>query len=407
LSRLDFPIFQKKKNLIYFDSAATSQKPQCVIDAISHFYEEEYGTVHRGVYELTRSSSRSYLEARKTIAEFIHAKSPDEIIFTRGATSALNLVARSFGKAFIKEGDKILVTEIEHHANLVPWQMMAEERKASVEYIPVNDEGEINLKALEKLCDEKVKLISIAHVSNVIGVKHPIKKIIEIAKSRGIKVCIDGAQSIGHSKINVVELDCDFFVFSGHKIYGPTGIGVLWGKKELLDLMPPIEGGGDMIDQVTLERTTYAPLPLKFEAGTPPIASVMGLKAALDYLRSVGLDRLEVHENELTTYCLQKLKQIKGIKIIGRESNRGPIISFVVEGVHPLDLGTMLDCKGIAIRTGHHCSQPAMKRFGITSCCRLSFGIYNTKEEILSLYSTTFLLPFCLENCLSTASPYQ
>jgi cysteine desulfurase/selenocysteine lyase len=382
LYRSDFPIFKKRKELVYFDTAVTAQKPSCVIDAITRFYSEDYASVHRGVYELARGASDQYQNARRAVKEFLNASSEDEIIFTRGTTASLNLVARSFGKAFLKKGDIILVTEIEHHANLIPWQLIAEDREAILRFLPVNDKGEILLEEAAKMISEGVKIISLAHISNVTGVLHPIKKIVEMASKVGAKVCLDGAQSAGHLPIDVRELGVDFFAFSGHKMYGPTGVGVLYGRKELLEKMPPMDGGGDMIEKVTLEHSTFAKAPLKFEAGTPMTASVMGLKSAVDYLMGIGLEKVSQLEQDLTTYAKMRLQEIPGLTVIGDANSRGAILSFVIAGIHPLDLGTLLDCKGIAMRTGHHCSQPAMKRFGVTSTCRISFGIYNLKEEI-------------------------
>ncbi len=378
----DFPIFLKNKGLIYFDTAVTAQKPACVIEGIKAFYESENASVHRGIYELSRKASFAYHAVRVQVQRFLNAEHSEEIIFTRGTTSALNLVASSFGKAFIQKGDVIVLTEIEHHANLVPWQIVAEERGAILKFIPVDDDGKLILEEAQKIIQKGVKIVSLAHVSNVIGVKHPIKKIVEMARKAGAKVCLDGAQSAGHMPIDVRELDVDFFAFSGHKAYGPTGVGVLYGKKGLLEKMPPIEGGGDMIEKVTLAKTTFAPLPQKFEAGTPMIASVVGLGKALGYLSAIGLEKIERVERELVTYAEKQLEKVPGLKFIGKSHERGAILSFVITGVHPLDLATLLDCKKIAIRTGNHCSQVAMERFKVTSTCRISFGLYNTKEEI-------------------------
>lgn len=380
--RSDFPLLKKRKELIYFDTAVSAQKPSCVIDAIADFYAQDYGTVHRSIYGLSKNASFAFAEARKRVAFFLNARSEEEIIFTRGTTASLNLIARSFGKRFLQKGDVIVLTEIEHHANLVPWQFLKEDLGVELRFLPVNDAGEILLKESEKLFDERVKIVSLPHISNAVGVMHPIKKIVALARKYGAKVCVDGAQSAGHIPIDVQDLDIDFFAFSAHKVYGPTGLGILWGKKELLEEMPPIEGGGDMIERVTNSRTTFAKLPLKFEAGTPMISSVIGLKKALDYVLGIGIEKIAEIERELVSYAMAQLLQIPLVKVVGNSSTRGAIISFVVEGVHPLDLGTLLDCKGILIRTGHLCSQPAMERFGVTSLCRLSFGLYNTKEEI-------------------------
>ncbi len=378
-TRSDFPML-KRQPLIYFDSAATALTPNYVIDAMSDYYANHYGTVHRAIYKTAQEATKRYFNARRTVQNFLGAAKPQEIIFTRGATAAINLLARSFGDTFIYPGDVIILTQIEHHSNLVPWQMMAERRGAVLRFIPVNDRGELDLDEFEELLDENVKLVSLAHIANSIGTRHPIEKIIERAHAYGAFVCIDGAQSAPHLAIDVQLLDIDFFVFSGHKLYGPTGIGVLYGKEVLLEEMLPIEGGGDMIESVTLEKSTYACLPLKFEAGTPPIAEAIGLGAAIDYLTAIGLDVIEEVESELMLYATEKLQ--KHVEIIGTAREKGAIISFHIPGVHPLDLATLLDERGIAMRTGHHCSQTTLARFGLTSISRISFGIYNTKEEV-------------------------
>lgn len=383
--RMDFPMLRQTmhgKPLIYFDTAATSQKPQSVIDAISDFYQNHYGTVHRGVYELAVNSSHGYQQARLKVKSFLNAAKMDEIIFTRGTTESVNMVAYSFGKAFVQRGDEILISAMEHHSNIVPWQMMCEERGAVLKVAPMNERGELILEEFEKLLTSKTRLVAITHIANSIGTINPIKKIISMAHAAGAKVLVDGAQSAPHFPIDVQDLDVDFFVFSGHKIYGPTGIGVLYGKEELLDKMPPYQGGGDMIDSVTFEKTTYNVLPLKFEAGTPMIAEVMGLGAALDYINKVGLQYICEWEHALLEYATTNLNQIKGLRIIGTAAQKGGIVSFVVDGIHSLDIGTMLDLKGIAVRTGHHCAQPVMRFFGVNSTVRASFGLYNTKEEI-------------------------
>ena len=388
---LDFPILQKKIQgypLIYLDTAATAQKPQAVIDAMMDFYTNHYGTVHRGVYALSRDATKCYEAARRKVQTFIHAAQPEEIIFTRGTTASLNLLARSFGERFIRPGHAIIISEIEHHSNIVPWQMLCEERGAVLRIVPVTDDGELVLEAFHDLLDEKVKLVSLAHISNVLGTLHPVKEIIEAAHNVGAYVCLDGAQAAPHLSIDVQELDVDFYAFSGHKLYGPTGVGVLYGKQELLDQMPPVEGGGDMIEKVLLDKTTYTCLPLKFEAGTPMVAEVIGLGAAIDYLSTIGMETINTIEHELLTYATHKLLEIPNLRIIGTAPEKGALISFIVIGVHPLDLATLLDCRGIAIRTGHHCSQPAMERFDLTSTARISFGLYNTKEEIDQLLTT-------------------
>lgn len=381
----DFPVLKKRIHghpLIYFDTAATAQKPQSVIRAITDFYSNHYGTVHRSIYQLSKESTDTYEAARRKVQRFLNAAQPEEIIFTRGTTASLNLLARSFSKRFIRPGHAIMISEIEHHSNIVPWQMVCEDYGAVLRIIPVNDDGELILEAFYELLDEKVKLVSIAHVSNVLGTVHPVKEIIKEAHRVGAYVCLDGAQAAAHLPVDVQELDADFYAFSAHKLYGPTGIGILYGKQELLDKMPPVEGGGDMIEKVTLEKTTYNRLPLKFEAGTPMIAEAIGLGAAIDYVSSIGMDTIHAWEQELLNYATDRLKQIPHLRIIGNAQQKGAIISFTIEGIHPLDLATLLDCRGVAIRTGHHCSQPAHDRYGLSSSARLSFGLYNTFEEI-------------------------
>jgi cysteine desulfurase / selenocysteine lyase len=383
--RADFPILQKTIQghpLIYFDTAATAQKPRVVIDAISDFYMYHYGTVHRSVYTLAREATDLYAKARIQVQNFINAADPEEIIFTRGTTASINLLARSFGARFIRPGHAVIISEIEHHSNIVPWQMLCEERGASLRLIPVNDKGELILEAFEDLLDENVKLVSVAHVSNVLGTVHPIKALIEAAHRVGACVCIDGAQSAPHLPVDVQGLDVDFYAFSGHKLYGPNGIGILYGKQKWLEKLPPVEGGGDMIEHVTLKSTSYQRPPLRFEAGTPMIAEAIGLGVAIDYLTGIGLDRIHHWEQELLHYATQQLLGIPGLRILGNASQKGAIMSFTIPSVHPLDLATLLDCQGIALRSGHHCSQPAHDRFGLSGSLRLSFGLYNTFEEI-------------------------
>ena len=387
--RSDFPMLKKMIQghpLIYFDTAATAQKPQAVIDAMTDFYTHHYGTVNRGIYSLAREATDAYNASRRAVQTFINAAHPEEIIFTRGTTASLNLLARSFGERFIRPGHAILISEIEHHSNIVPWQMLCNERGAVLRIIPVNDEGELILEAFYDLLDERVKLVSLAHVSNVLGTLHPVKEIIKASHKVGALVCLDGAQAAPHLPIDVQELDVDFYAFSGHKLYGPTGIGVLYGKQGLLEKLPPVEGGGDMIESVTLDKTTYGQLPLKFEAGTPMIAEAIGLKAAIDYINAADRHAIYAWEQELLAYATQKLSSLPQVRLIGTAAEKGAILSFTIEGVHPLDLGTLLDCRGIAIRTGHQCSQPALDRFGLTSSARLSFGLYNTLEEIDSFF---------------------
>jgi len=380
--RKKFPIFKPSKPLIYLDSAATSQKPQSVIDRMSYFLQEEYGTVHRAVYDLAMQATTHYDGIRQKVREFLDVPEEGEIIFTRGTTDGINLVASSFGKAFINEGDEILISETEHHSNIVPWQMIAKERKAHLKVIPVNDLGEVLLDVYEKMLGPKTKMVAIAHISNTTGVIHPIKEIIHLAHEKGAKVLIDAAQSVPHHPVSMRDLDPDFFVFSGHKVYGPTGIGILYGKKTLLDQMPPYQGGGDMVQQVNLEHSTYQPLPLKFEAGTPNIVEVMGLGAAIDFMLEVGFDQIEAHEKVLIEYAFAKMNKIDGIKWISQAKQKSSILTFTIKDTHSLDIGTLLDVKGIAVRTGHLCAQPALKRFGVTSAIRLSFAVYNTLEEV-------------------------
>lgn len=391
--RQDFPMLNKTmhgKPLIYFDTAATAQKPSVVIDAITNFYRNHYGTVHRAVYELALHSTEEYQRSRQKVRAFLNASKDEEIIFTRGTTESINLVAYSFGKAFIKPGDEIIISAMEHHSNIVPWQILCEDYKAILKVIPMNNRGELILDEYAKLLNDRTRLVAIAHVSNSLGTINPIKQMIAMAHQAGAKVLVDGAQSAPHLKIDVQNLDADFFVFSGHKLMGPTGIGVLYGKANLLNQMPPYQGGGDMIEKVTFPKTTYNILPLKFEAGTPMIAEVIGLAAAIDYLQNIGLETIQNWEHELLTYATNQLKQIPGLKIIGQSSQKGAIISFIIEGMHPLDIGTFLDLKGIAIRTGHHCAQPVMQFFNVPATARVSFSFYNTKEEIDFLVSSLY-----------------
>lgn len=382
LSLEAFPALSRKIDgypLIYFDSAATALKPTCVIDAVSNFDRQLGASVHRGVYRLAEEATALYQDARKKVQNFLSAEHFEEILFTRGTTASLNLLAMSFAKTFCKKGDVILLSEIEHHSNLIPWQMVAKTYDLELQYIPVNDNGELILDAP---FDSRVKLVSIAHVSNVLGTLHPIEKIVSKAKEVGAKVALDGAQSAPHLPIDVKRLDIDFFAFSGHKLYGPTGIGVLYGRRELLEQMEPVFGGGDMVEMATLDGFTAAPLPYKFEAGTPPISAAVGLGAAIDFLEALTMEKVAEHGHKLLTDATQKLGKLDRVKLLGTASDKGPIISFIVEGVHPLDLISLLDCRGIAMRTGHHCSQNTMSRFNLTSTCRISFGLYNSIEEI-------------------------
>lgn len=383
--REDFPILEIKpygKPLIYFDNAATSQKPQVVIDRLTKFYQEENSNIHRGVYYLSQVASEAYENARIRVQKHLNAKQSDEIVFVKGATEGINLVAASWGRKNIKAGDEILITEMEHHANIVPWQLLCEEKGATLKAIPVDGKGELILEELEKLLSRKTKLLSLVYASNTLGTINPIKEIIAIAHSKGIPVLVDACQVAPHKNIDVQDLDCDFLVFSGHKVYAPTGIGVLFGKMEHLVDMPPYQGGGDMIDEVTLQKTTFKEPPHRFEAGTPPIAAAIALHTALDYITEIGIQNIAEREQELLVRLTTKMEAIEGVKIIGNSSNKTAIVSFITEGAHPLDIGTFLDLEGIAIRTGNHCTQPLHARFGISATARASLAFFNTEEEI-------------------------
>ena len=383
--RNDFPILSQKvrgKNLCYLDNAATTQKPKIVINELNRYYETLNSNVHRGVHSLSEMATQAYEESRIKIRDFIHASSEQEIIFTRGTTEGINLVAQSFGRLNLKEGDEVIISAMEHHSNIVPWQIICEEKGAKLKIIPIDNNGEIIFEEYERLLSEKTKIVAIVYVSNSLGTINPVKKIIDKAHGFGVPVLIDGAQAIQHLKVDIQELDCDFFVFSGHKIYGPTGIGVLYGKRNLLEEMPPFMGGGDMISKVTFEKTTYNQLPYKFEAGTPNIADTIGLKKALEYVNQIGIDKIKDYEKGLLDYATESLSQIEGLKIIGQAKEKSSVISFVFDNVHPHDVGTFLDFEGIAVRTGHHCTQPVMDRFNIPATTRASFALYNTKEEV-------------------------
>ncbi len=383
--RTDFPILKEKirnKPLVYLDNAATCQKPQTVIDSISHLYSHEYANVHRGVHTLSIKATDRYEGAREKVKDFINAASTKEIIFVRGATEAINLVAQTFGKANIKKDDEIIITAMEHHSNIVPWQMLCKETGAVLKVAPINLQGELIYPEFEKLINDKTKLISVVHMSNALGTVNPVKEIIAVAKAKNIPVLLDGAQAIPHLSVDVQALDCDFYVFSGHKLYAPSGIGVLYGKQALLEAMPPYQGGGDMIRKVTFEETEYNTLPYKFEAGTPSIADVVGLGAAIDYLTEIGMDNIAAYEAELLSYATKKAQQVKGLKIIGEAADKGAILSFVLDKIHPHDIGTMLDSLGIAVRAGHHCAMPVMDFFEVPATARASFAMYNTKQEI-------------------------
>ncbi len=383
--RKDFPILERKvhgKTLVYFDNAATTQKPKNVIEALTNYYLSENSNVHRGVHYLSEQATRAFEEARVQVQKFINAKEFREIIFTRGTTEAVNLVAQTFGRVHVRKGDEIVISNIEHHSNIVPWQILCEEKGATLRIIPVNDSGELLMDEYRKLLNSKTKLVAVTHVSNALGTITPLRKIVEIAHEHHIPVLVDGAQAAAHLKVDVQALDCDFYTLSGHKVYGPTGIGVLYGKAKLLEEMPPYQGGGDMISSVTFEKTIYNTIPFKFEAGTPNIAGVIGLGAALHYIKRIGIENIKAYEEELLSYATKEIKKVPHVKLIGTAEEKASILSFVMDGIHPHDIGTVLDQEGIAIRTGHHCAQPVMDRFGVVATARASFGIYNTKEEI-------------------------
>jgi cysteine desulfurase/selenocysteine lyase len=389
--RDDFPMLAQQmhgKPLVYLDSAATAMKPQVVIDKITDFYQNSYGTVHRAVYQLANKSTEEYNAVRDKIRDFLNAERSEEIIFTRGTTDSINLVASCFGKAFVEDGDEILISEMEHHSNIIPWQILCEEWGAVLKVIPINDDGEILFEEFRALLSSKTKIVAVAHVSNALGTVNPIKEIVASAHAAGALVLVDGAQSVPHMKVDVQDLGADFYAFSSHKAYGPTGVGVLYGKYELLEAMPPRDGGGDMIDTVSFTGTTFAKPPLKFEAGTPMIAQVLGMGAAIDYILDVGLDQIHDKEQALLRQATELLGQIEGLRIIGTAKEKSAVISFVVEGVHPLDIGTMLDLKGVAIRTGHHCAQPLMKRFNLSSTARASFSFYNSSADVELFYNS-------------------
>jgi cysteine desulfurase / selenocysteine lyase len=386
--RRDFPVLQQRvrgKRLVYLDNAATSQKPQAVIDTITRFYTTENANIHRGVHYLSERATAAYDQVRERVARFLNAPSSRQVIFTRGTTESINLVAQSYGRTSLKPGDEVLITVMEHHSNIVPWQLVCEQTGAVLRAAPITDTGELDIAGFERLLSERTRLVSLVHLSNALGTINPVKRVIELAHARGIPVLVDGAQSAPHLPVDVQDLDCDFFAFSGHKLFGPTGVGVLYGRESLLERMPPYQGGGDMIASVTLERSTWAPLPAKFEAGTPMIAQVMGLGTALDYVSEVGLDAIAAWEHQLLTYATERLNEIQGVRVIGTARNKASVLGFVLEGIHPHDVGTILDDEGIAIRAGHHCAQPVMQRFGIPATARASFAFYNTLAEANAL----------------------
>jgi len=383
--REDFPILDTKvygKDLVYLDNAATTQKPTAVLAAVEGYYKTCNSNVHRGVHLLSQQATAAYEEARHKVSKFINAAFSHEVIFTKGTTDGINLVASSFGKKFLNAGDSILVSAMEHHSNIVPWQMVCEERGATLKVIPMDENGVLQIDALPALLDESVKLVSVTYVSNSLGTINPVREIIKQAHAKNIPVMIDAAQAIQHLPIDVQELDIDFLAFSGHKIYGPTGIGVLYGKEKWLNMIPPYQGGGDMIKTVTFEKTIYNDLPYKFEAGTPDISGAIGLGAAIDYVNSIGLEAIQEKEHELLNYALEQLAEVPNLRFIGKAQQRASVISFLIDGVHPYDLGELLDKQGIAIRTGHHCTEPVMDFFGIPGTCRASFAFYNTRSEV-------------------------
>lgn len=383
--RKDFPILERKihgKDLIYFDNGATTQKPKCVIEAMNDSYLDKNANIHRGVHHLSQVATQAHEDARATVQKFINAKHAHEIIFTRGTTESINLVAFSFGEAFLKEGDEVIVSTMEHHSNIVPWQMLEQRKGIKLRVVPINEKGELDMDAFASMLNEKTKLVSIMHVSNVLGTINPVEEIIRLAHAKNVPVMIDGAQAIAHTEVDVQALDVDFYVFSAHKIYGPNGIGVLYGKEEWLNKMPPYQGGGEMIATVTFEKTVYNELPFKFEAGTPDYVGSVGLAAALDYVNKIGIRNIEAYETELLHYATEKLSHIEGIRFIGTADHKGAVISFLVKDIHHYDMGMLLDKLGIAVRTGHHCAQPLMQNYGIEGTVRASFSFYNTKEEI-------------------------
>jgi cysteine desulfurase/selenocysteine lyase len=380
-----FPILKQKINqfpFVYFDNAATSQKPQMVIDRLVNYYSNFNSNIHRGVHKLSQQATDAYEHARMSVQKFIHASSSKEIIFTKGTTDSINLLAFSLGETFILEGDEIIVSELEHHSNIVPWQMLCERKKAILRVIPVTDEGELRMDEFVKLLNKQTRLVAIGHVSNALGTVNPVKEIIDLAHKNNSLVLIDGAQAVAHLKVDVQQLDCDFYAFSSHKMYGPMGVGVLFGKKELLEQLHPYQGGGEMIESVSFEKTIYNSLPFKFEAGTPNVADVLGFEAAIEFIQNEGIENLAAFENEVLSYASSELEKIGRIKIVGKAQNKAGVLSFLIEGIHPYDAGTILDQLGIAVRTGNHCAEPIMKRLGIRGTIRASFAAYNTKDEV-------------------------
>ncbi len=386
--REDFPILAQQvygKPLVYLDNAATSQKPKCVIEALTHFYLMDNANIHRGVHQLSERSTKTYDAAREKVRRFLNAAEAREIIFVRGATEGINLVAQTYGRTHVGAGDEVVISALEHHSNIVPWQMLCAEKGAALRVIAINDRGEVDFGHFEGLLNRRTKLVAVSHVSNALGTINPVREIVKSAHRWNVPVLIDGAQAVPHMKVDVRDLDCDFYVFSGHKVFGPTGIGVLYGSEKLLEDMSPYQGGGDMIRSVTFEKTTYNELPFKFEAGTPNIAGVIGLGAAIDYLDRIGMDAVAAHEHDLLEYGTKALESIPGLRLIGTAREKAGVLSFVIDGVHPHDAGTILDREGVAVRTGHHCAMPVMDRFGVAATTRASLAFYNTREEIDAL----------------------
>ena len=386
--RRDFPVLHQKvhgKPLVYLDNAATTQKPLAVIEAIENYYRHDNSNIHRGVHALSERATEAYEQVRVAVQKFLHAADSKEIIFVRGTTEAINLVAQTYGRKNVGSGDEVLITALEHHSNIVPWQLLCEEKGAKLCVAPINDRGELLLDEFAKLLSQKTKIVAVGHLSNALGTINPVREIVQMAHARNIPVLVDGAQAAPRMKVDVQELDCDFYAISGHKMYGPTGIGVLYGKTKLLEAMPPYQGGGDMIASVTFEKTVYNRLPYKFEAGTPNIADTIGLGAAIEYLNELGLNEIEKHEADLLAYATEKVEAIPGVRIIGTAKEKAGVLSFVMDEIHPHDIGTILDSEGIAVRTGHHCAQPVMQRFNVPATARASFGLYNRREEVDAL----------------------
>jgi len=386
--REEFPILHQQVNgkpLIYFDNAASNQKPVSVINALQHYYQNDHANIHRGIHTLAERATEAYEESRKAAANFINAREADEIIFTKGTTEGINLVASTYGRKFLKPGDEILITNMEHHSNIVPWQLLNDEKETFLKVLPLLDNGEVNWSVLESMLNERTKIVSIVHASNTLGTINPVKRVVEKAHEVGAIVIVDGAQAAAHLEIDMVDLDCDFYAFSSHKMYGPTGVGVLYGKRKWLEIMPPYQGGGEMIKEVSFSETTYSDIPHKFEAGTPNIADVVAFKTAINFIDQIGKETIARHEDQLLKYATSELSKIEGFRVVGNAPEKVGVLSFIIEGIHHFDLGVMLDAKGIAVRTGHHCTQPLMECYGLEGTVRASFSIYNTIEEIDSL----------------------